>query len=128
MRIFLVKSVEKFVRQERIANAALVKAVADAEQGSIAADLGAGVIKQRVARHGQGKSGGYRTILAFRIKDRAVFMYGFAKNERDNIGPKELEAFKAAADGWLKATDLQINALKERKALFEIEVENGPST
>jgi len=53
MRIFLVKSVEKFVRQERIAYAALVKAVLDAEQGSVAADLGAGVIKQRVARQGK---------------------------------------------------------------------------
>jgi len=55
-------------------------------------------------------------------------MYGFAKNERDNIGPKELEAFKTAAEGWFKATDEQIDALKERKALFEIEVENGPDT
>jgi hypothetical protein len=128
MRIFLVRSVEKFVRQERIAYAALVKAVLDAEHGSIAADLGAGVIKQRVARQGQGKSGGYRTIIAFRIKDRAVFMYGFAKNERDNIGPKELEAFKIAAEGWFKATDAQIDALKDRKALFEIEVENDTRT
>lgn len=66
--------------------------------------------------------------MAFRTEDRAVFMYGFAKNERDNIGPKELEAYKAAAEGWFKATDAQIDELKDRKALFEIEVDDAPST
>jgi hypothetical protein len=44
-----------------------------------------GLIKQRVARKGQGRSGGFRTVIAYRAGTRAVFLFGFAKNERDNI-------------------------------------------
>ena len=51
----------------------------------IDADLGHGLIKQRVARRGEGKSGGYRTIVAYRARDRSVFIYGFAKNKQANI-------------------------------------------
>jgi hypothetical protein len=57
----------------------LLEAIARAERGLIDADLGGGLIKQRVARQGQGRSGGYRMILAYRMKDRAVFLYAFAK-------------------------------------------------
>jgi hypothetical protein len=50
-----------------------------AERGIIDADLGGGLIKQRVARPGQGRSGGFRMIVVYRTKERAVFIYGFAK-------------------------------------------------
>jgi hypothetical protein len=64
----------------------LCEAVERAESGLIDANLGGGLIKQRVARLGQGRSGGYRAVVAYRRLGRAVFLYGFAKNERDNIG------------------------------------------
>ena len=54
------------------------------EAGKIDADCG-GVIKQRIARSGQGKSGGYRTVILYRKGDKALFVYGFPKNERENI-------------------------------------------
>jgi hypothetical protein len=57
-----------------------------ADRGLVDADLGGGVIKQRVARTGQGRSGGYRMLLAYREGHRAVFLYGFSKSERENIG------------------------------------------
>ena len=60
-------------------------------------DLGGGVIKQRVAQSGQGKSGGFRTIVLYRKADRAFFVYGFAKSDRANIDHGELAAFKKAA-------------------------------
>jgi hypothetical protein len=63
------------------------------------ADLGAGVIKQRVARAGQGRSGGYRMLIAYRMKDLSVFLYGFAKNERDNIDGDELTTLREIAAG-----------------------------
>ena len=65
-RIFKSKWFERFARKERIAVAALRDAVARAERGQIDADLGAGVIKQRIARPAQGKSAGYRAIILFR--------------------------------------------------------------
>jgi hypothetical protein len=55
------------------------------------ANLGGGLIKQRVARPGQGRRGGFRNLMAYRAGAHTVFLYGFAKNERDNIGPDELD-------------------------------------
>ena len=100
MRIFKTKWFARYARRERIFDARLCEAVRRAEDGLIDADLGGGVIKQRIARPGQGRSGGYRLLIAFRPSDRAVFMLGFAKSDRDNITPDELESLKRAAALW----------------------------
>src|SRR6266436_7057973 len=84
VRIFKSRWFERFARKEGIADAALRDAVSRAEKGQIDADLGGGVIKQRIARPGQGRSKGYRTIILFRHRARAFFVYGFAKNQRAN--------------------------------------------
>jgi hypothetical protein len=81
----------------------LREAVARAEKGQIDADLGGGVIKQRISRPGQGKSKGYRTIIFFRRGDRAFFEYGFAKSQRANIDDDEKEKYKDAAKHVLGA-------------------------
>jgi len=80
----------RYARRERISHKALLEAVERAESGLIDADLGGGLIKQRVAREGQGRSGGYRTIIAYRRAGRAVFMIGFAKSTRANIGQEDI--------------------------------------
>jgi hypothetical protein len=77
----------------------------DARRGLIAADLGGGVIKRRIARRGQGKSGGFRTLIVFRSGIRAVFVHGFAKNEKDNIEKDELAALKKLAAELLAYDD-----------------------
>ena len=97
VRIFKNKSFARFARKARIADAALCEAVGNAERGLIDADLGGGVIKQRIARSGGGKSGGFRTIILFRAGARAFFVHGFAKNDQDNIRDDELAAFKMLA-------------------------------
>ena len=94
MRVYATKTFRRFQRKEGIADAALVEAVDRAEAGLIDADLGGGLIKQRVARPGRGKRGGYRTIIAYRAGSRSVFLYGFGKNERDNIDGDELARWK----------------------------------
>jgi hypothetical protein len=66
VRIFTLKAFARFQRRERIADAALVNAVRDASAGLVDADLGGGIIKQRVPRAGKGKSGGFRTLVAYR--------------------------------------------------------------
>lgn len=82
-----------------------MRAVTDLERGLIDASLGSGIYKQRIERVGGGKSGGFRTILFFRAGDRALFVYGFAKNERGNIGPDELRGFKRLADQFFALTE-----------------------
>ena len=96
-RTFVTRWFERFARKERIRDQALLDAVARAEKGQVDADLGGGVIKQRIARAGQGKSGGYRTIVFFRRGERAVFAYGFAKSDKANLDADEEKQFKEAA-------------------------------
>ena len=67
------------------------------------ADLGGGVIKQRVARPGQGRAGGYRVLIAYRARARSVFLFGFAKSERANVDNDELATLREIAGGWLEA-------------------------
>lgn len=86
----------------------MCEAVERAERGSVDADLVGGVVKQRIARTGQGRSGGYRVLVVFRSGERAVFLYGFAKNERDNIGDDELASLKDIAARWFEASEEQI--------------------
>jgi hypothetical protein len=103
LQVFKTKSFTRFARRERIADQALCEAVERAERGSVDADLGGGVIKQRIARPGQGRSGGFRVLIAYRARARAVFVFGFAKSERDNIDRDELETLRDVAKGFLAA-------------------------
>jgi hypothetical protein len=121
MRIFKTRPFGRFARSEDIADEALRDAVARAEAGGIDADLGGGVIKQRVARRGQGKSGGFRTIILFRRGERAFFVYGFAKSDRDNIERDELKAFRKLADEMLRLDHRAISAAIANGTITEIE-------
>jgi hypothetical protein len=120
LRIFKNAWFGRFARKERISDDALREAVARAERGQIDADLGGGVLKQRVARPGQGKSRGYRTIVLFRQRQRAFFVYGFPKSARDNIRKDEEDEFKEAAKHVLALSDEQIEALIAKGQLSEV--------
>jgi hypothetical protein len=123
VRIFKTKLFGKFARRERIADTTLTEAIDRAGRGQVDADLGGGVIKQRVARAGQGRSGGYRTIIAYRSKTRAVFIFGFAKNDVDNIDDKQLATLQETAAIWLEADDGTIE--KNLAAGNLLEVKDG---
>jgi len=97
MRVFKNKPFARFARKYDISDADLCKAIQDAARGLISADLGGGVIKQRLARRGSGKSGGFRSLIIFRARERAIFVHGFAKNDVENIRPDELAALKKLA-------------------------------
>jgi len=120
MRIFKSRPFTRFAIKSGISDAALCKAIMDAEQGLIDADLGGGVIKQRVARKGQGKSGGFRTMILFKAGTRAFFVHGFAKNERDNINDDELTAFKKLATKMLDYKDAELTEAVNKNTLTEI--------
>jgi hypothetical protein len=121
VRVYKVKVFARFQRRERIVDGALAKAVRDAEAGLIDADLGGGLIKQRVARPRQGKRGGYRTVIAYRRGDRAVFLYGFAKSARANIADDELEALRRRGAGLLNAADEGLEAMVALDELTEVD-------
>lgn len=119
-RIFKSRWLSRFAKREKIADASLNAAIARAEQGLIDADLGGGLIKQRVARPGAGRSGGYRMIVAYREGSRAIFLYGFAKNERENIEPDELEDLRALGWRWLNLSAEAIDTEVKEGRLQEV--------
>jgi hypothetical protein len=120
MRVFKTKAFARFSNQEGITDEALCDAIRQAEKALIDADLGGGVIKQRLARKGQGKSGGYRSIVLFRRGERAFFAYGFAKKDQANIRPDELKAFRKLADVMLGLDDESLAAALKNGTIVEI--------
>ena len=120
MRLYKLKAFARFQRRERIADKALGKAVRSAEDGLVDADLGGGLIKQRVARPGQGKSSGFRTIVAYRRGDRAVFLFGFAKNERANLNADELAYWQQVGRAYLALDEDAMEAAITTDELTEV--------
>jgi hypothetical protein len=124
LRIFKTSWFARFARTNGILPSVLRDAVAQAESGLIDANLGGGVIKQRVSRPGQGRSGGFRAVLVFRPGARAVFVYGFAKKDRADIRPDETRQFKKMAPYLLALSDDQIGELIAEGQLEEV-VDDG---
>ena len=124
MRIFKNKKFARFASSEGISDARLCLVVRDADSGKIDADYGGGVIKQRISRPGQGKSGGYRSIILYRQGDKAFFVYGFPKNERDSIDKVEERAFKELAKITFAFSDEELYMLVKTGAYKEV-TDNG---
>ena len=110
MRVFKNGWFQKFARKEKISDAMLCEAIARVERGQINADLGSGLIKQRLARPGAGKSGGFRTLVFFRTQQRAVFAFAFAKSDMANLDDADEAYLKKAAKLVLGFSDEQMDA------------------
>lgn len=89
------------------------------------ADLGGDVFKFRLARDGEGKSGGARTIVAMKVNERVVMMFGFEKKDQDNITTRELKAFKKLAKEYLERTTTEMEKLVKLGALIKIQPSGG---
>jgi hypothetical protein len=120
VRIFKTRWFDRFTRAERIDRARLVEAIERAECGMIDADLGGHLVKQRVARSGQGRSGGYRTVIAIQTGSRSFFLHGFAKNEKSNLDDQEVRDLKKLAARLLALTDDALARALNEGELVEI--------
>jgi len=125
MSVYLTKEFARFARKAGLADEKLLRAAADVAAGRYDADLGGGVFKQRVAREGGGKSGGFRTIILFRVGGHSFFAYGFAKSDKANVSAKELRALKALAELLLRLSDRQIAMSKDAGELIEVTGDGG---
>jgi hypothetical protein len=120
LAVYQTKGFGRFARKAKVTAADLLDAIDRANRGLIDADLGGGLIKQRIARPGHRKRGGHRGIIAYRVGSLAVFLFGFSKNELDNVGPEDLADLRLLAKGWLEsaatvARDLATGVLIEVK-------------
>jgi hypothetical protein len=120
LRVFKTKPFTRFASRAGVQDAILCDAARRAERGQIDADLGGGVIKQRIARRGQGKSGGFRAIVLFRREDLLFFVYGFAKSRRDNLRRDELKAFRLLAEQMLGMDETGLRASLSNGTISEV--------
>ena len=123
MQIYTTRAFSRLDVAGELGDSDLIAAVAEMNDGLWDVNLGGQVYKKRVALAGRGKSGGARTLIAFKSNDRAFFMYGFSKNERSNITTKEKQALKLMARELLGYSDKQLRQALKHGALIEIEVQ-----
>lgn len=116
----MTKEFSRFARKAGLLDAKLLQAAGDVAKGQYDADLGGGVFKQRVAREGGGKSGGFRTIILFKVGGHSFFAHGFAKNNKANVSAKELKALKQLANVLIGFSDEQLQAAKAAGELSEV--------
>ena len=93
------------------------------ETGPADADLGGGVYKVRIARTGEGKSGGYRVIVFFKSEERTFYQYGFAKADRGNVDQKELLFYKKIAKIKLNMSEKELIDAINAGEIIEIQEE-----
>lgn len=121
MAIYTTRWFDRWARKQGLAASSLCAAVHEMTKGLFDADLGSGLYKKRIARPGQGKSGGYRTLVATNQGNRWVFVYGFQKNERSNIDKSEEEALKKLAAHLLSLTAQAVTTAKQAGELIEVD-------
>lgn len=120
MKVYKLHLFARWAKKEGVTNTALKQAVAEIESGLYEANLGEMVYKKRIARKGCGKRGGYRTLLAFKLEDKAIFLYGFAKKDRENISTKDEQALKKLAAHYMAASPAIIQKAVVLNELEEI--------
>jgi hypothetical protein len=124
VRLFLTKEFARLARKNSVSDGDLKEAVQRAEGGLVDATIGAHLIKQRVARKGKGRSGGYRTIIFLKEGDRAVFLHMFEKSQQANLTKLEEEAYREFAKVLAALDDEAFVAAAEKRNWKEIEYEH----
>lgn len=121
MSIYTTRWFDRWARKQGLTTTSLCAAVREMTDGLHDADLGGGLFKKRIGRSGQGKSGGYRTLVATNKRDRWVFVFGFPKNERGSIDKDETEALKKLAAHLLLLTAQALGKAQRAGELIEVD-------
>jgi hypothetical protein len=120
VRIFKTKWLVRYARRQRIDDASLKEAMGRADRGLIDADLGGGIIKQRVARAGQGRSGGHRMLVAYRAAAAPRSSTRSPKTSATTSDPDELLTLREIGAAWLAVDAQHIAQAIERGILQEV--------
>lgn len=118
--IYKLKSFAKWAKSQKLKDEQLKKAMDEIDAELIEADLGNGLYKKRIARKGEGKRGGHRCLLAFKKGSKIIFLFGFSKNEKENINDEQLKFLKQLAKNYLALDDNSISKLISKGVLIEV--------
>jgi hypothetical protein len=119
-RSFKTKTFSRWMKRAGLRDASLLLAINEMENGLIDADLGGNVLKKRVALPGAGKRSGARIVVASKLSGRWFFLFGFGKNERENIGDDELIQLQGTARLLLHLSEANIEKLLSIGELKEL--------
>ena len=120
MRAFKNKWFARYASKKDIQDKELLEMMKQLEDEQAGANLGGGVYKVRVAKPGEGKSGGHRVVVFFKRGERTFYVYGFEKSNRDNINDKELKVYKEAAKEYFLMTPEQLEKRIKNGQLIEL--------
>jgi hypothetical protein len=120
MRIFKNKDFNKWSKKLNIPDSHLIKSVEEMQNGLYEAKIGAGLYKKRLGYGGRGKSSGARTLLVFKKDEFAIFIYGFQKNEKDNINAEEKSALKELTNVYVRFNEEQFKVAIKNRQLIEV--------
>jgi len=121
MKKLSTKWFKKWSKKAKLSNQNLLDAIGALETGLSTADLGNHLFKVRIKREHSGKSSGFRTIILFKADDRAIFLFGFGKNEKENIDKNELQYFKILGNDLLSLNYKELEEAISKKILFNLE-------
>ena len=120
LRLLLDLEFDKWARRTGLSHDAIRKAAAEVEEGLVDARLGGFLVKKRVPRESGGKRDGYRTIVAHRQGNRMIFLFGFGKNEADNINKEGKKALAKRGDIYMDYSSADIDELVKRHLVIEV--------
>jgi hypothetical protein len=120
VRLLKDPAFDRWARKASVTDGMLLRTAAEIESGLVNARLGGFLVKQRVARRGEGRRDGYRTIVAYRQGHRLVFLHGFAKNETENISRRELLVLAKLGEQYLAYDEATIGKLVAARLLIEV--------
>ena len=119
-RILKTRTFNRWLRKTLLTDAALLKAIDEMEQGLVDADLGGNLYKKRVALPGRGKSGSTRTLIATNRQNRWFFMFGFEKNDKENITQAELAYLQEVAQIFLGYSSDELQLAIDKGEFLEV--------
>ena len=122
MKKLMTKTFSKWAANQGISIDDLTQALEEVDKGLFEASLGGKIIKKRIRFAGQGKSKSGRTIICYQKDSMAIFVHGFAKNEKANLSSKELEAFKEFAKILFAYSEADIQKALANGVLIEVKV------
>jgi len=120
MKQLMTKHFSKWLSKQKVSEKDLSAALSELQAGYFEASLGGHLYKKRIRFEGQGKSGSVRTIICYKKEDRAIFIHGFAKNEKSNLSKKELQVFKELSKILLGFSVAEITIAIENGDFIEV--------
>ncbi len=112
----------KWASKNKMHDSALESALNDLLQNKGVSNLGGNLYKIRVSKVTGGKSGGYRTLVAYKKDDFAIFIYAFAKNEKENLKRDELTLLKKLSGDLTSLDTVEIKRQIILGNIIELEV------